>query len=120
MLRHQLSADERLVTESGFDLQRANAVETLFTVGNGRLGTRGTLEEGHRGEVHANLLGGFRSDAGELSYGHEARQPPGPLLHCTAVTRQRRERTGVLGDRGEVNGTPDQRSRTDEQRHRRA
>ena len=48
MLRNQLSADEWLVPESGFDLARANVFETLFTVGNGRLGTRGTLEEGHR------------------------------------------------------------------------
>jgi kojibiose phosphorylase len=42
----------------GFDLQRAKAVETLFTVGNGRLGTRGTLEEGHRGELSGTHLSG--------------------------------------------------------------
>ena len=34
-----------LVEESGFDRSRANYQETLFTVGNGRLGTRGSLEE---------------------------------------------------------------------------
>lgn len=58
MLRDQLSGDEWLVTESGFDLERANVVETLFTVGNGRLGTRGTLEEGHRGELSGTYLSG--------------------------------------------------------------
>ena len=32
--------------------------ETLFTVGNGRLGTRGTLEEGHVGELSGTYLSG--------------------------------------------------------------
>ena len=32
--------------------------ETLFTVGNGRLGTRGSLEEGHSGELSGTFLGG--------------------------------------------------------------
>ena len=58
MLQNQLSADEWLVRESGFDLARANVFETLFTVGNGRLGTRGTLEEGHRGERSGTFLSG--------------------------------------------------------------
>lgn len=35
------------ITESGFDPDLANTYETLFTVGNGRMGTRGALEEGH-------------------------------------------------------------------------
>lgn len=57
-MRDQLSSDEWLVQESGFDPARANAVETRFTVGNGRLGTRGTLEEGHRGELSGTYLNG--------------------------------------------------------------
>ena len=36
-----------LVVEDGFDPALANRYETLFTVGNGYLGTRGALEEGH-------------------------------------------------------------------------
>ena len=47
-----------LVEESGFDRARANFYETLFTVGNGRSGTRGSLEEGHRGQLSGTFLGG--------------------------------------------------------------
>ena len=42
-------------SRSGFDPARANYYETLFTVGNGRLGTRGSLEEGHRGRAVGHL-----------------------------------------------------------------
>jgi len=52
-----------LVEESGFeprgfDRARANYHETVFTVGNGRLGTRGSLEEGHLGQLSGTFLGG--------------------------------------------------------------
>jgi kojibiose phosphorylase len=52
-----------LVEESGFgpegfDRARANYHETIFTVGNGRLGTRGSLEEGHLGQLSGTFLGG--------------------------------------------------------------
>ncbi|MFT4087014.1 MAG: glycosyl hydrolase family 65 protein [Gordonia sp. (in: high G+C Gram-positive bacteria)] len=46
------------VAESGWDPARANYYETVFTVGNGRLGTRGSLEEGHRGAVSGTFLAG--------------------------------------------------------------
>lgn len=46
------------VTENGWDPARANYHETVFTVGNGRLGTRGSLEEGHRGAVSGTFLAG--------------------------------------------------------------
>ena len=58
MLRNHLSADEWLVTESQFDPSRANYFETVFTIGNGRLGTRGSLEEGHQGELSGTYLNG--------------------------------------------------------------
>ena len=35
------------VVEDGFDPALANTYETLFTTGNGYLGTRGSLEESH-------------------------------------------------------------------------
>ena len=57
-LSSELGAAEWQVTESGFDPEQANTFETLFTVGNGRLGTRGTLEEGHVGEVSGTFLSG--------------------------------------------------------------
>ena len=47
-----------LVEESGFDLTRANYHETLFTVGNGYLGTRGSLDEGHLGQLSGTFLAG--------------------------------------------------------------
>jgi kojibiose phosphorylase len=57
-LRGQLSGEEWLVIETGFDPDRANTFETLLTVGNGRLGTRGTLEEGWVGERSGTFLSG--------------------------------------------------------------
>lgn len=47
-----------LVVEDGFDPATAARYETLFTVGNGYLGTRGALEEGHQGALPGTFLGG--------------------------------------------------------------
>jgi kojibiose phosphorylase len=57
-MREMLSSAEWLITENGFDLARANVYETVLTVGNGYVGTRGTLEEGHLGEVSGTYLAG--------------------------------------------------------------
>jgi len=57
-LSDELGAAEWHVTEWGFDPEQANTFETLFTVGNGRLGTRGSLEEGHVGERSGTFLSG--------------------------------------------------------------
>ncbi|MGH3948082.1 MAG: glycoside hydrolase family 65 protein [Pseudonocardiaceae bacterium] len=57
-MRFRPSSDEWLITASGFDPERANVAETLFTIGNGRLGTRGSLEEGHQGELSGTYLNG--------------------------------------------------------------
>jgi len=46
------------VVEDGFDPARANTYETLFTTGNGYLGTRGCLEEGHEGALPGTFLRG--------------------------------------------------------------
>jgi kojibiose phosphorylase len=61
-VREALSAHEWLITESGFDLARAAVYETLCTVGNGYLGTRGTLEEGHPGDLSGTYLNGVYDD----------------------------------------------------------
>lgn len=58
MLDDVLSDEAWLVRQSGHDQARANYYETLFTIGNGRLGTRGSLEEGHRGEWSGTYLNG--------------------------------------------------------------
>ena len=57
-MREALSSPEWLITEDGFDPERANVRETLCTVGNGYLGTRGTLEEGHPGDLSGTYLAG--------------------------------------------------------------
>ncbi len=64
-LSELLSPEDWLVRETGFDRATANRFETLFTVGNGRLGTRGSLEEGHRGQRSGTFLAGVfdKSDA---------------------------------------------------------
>jgi kojibiose phosphorylase len=46
------------VTEDGFDPALANTYETLFTTGNGYLGTRGCLEERHEGALPGTFLRG--------------------------------------------------------------
>jgi kojibiose phosphorylase len=46
------------VVEDGFDPARANTYETLFTTGNGYLGTRGSLEESHEGALPGTFLRG--------------------------------------------------------------
>ncbi|CCH79426.1 putative Kojibiose phosphorylase [Nostocoides japonicum T1-X7] len=53
-----LRDEQWLVRQHGFDRARANVYETLFTVGNGRLGTRGCLEEGHAGSLSGVFLAG--------------------------------------------------------------
>lgn len=57
MLRH-LNGPEWCIWETGFEIGNANVFETLFTTGNGYLGTRGTLEEGFRGERSGTYLNG--------------------------------------------------------------
>ncbi|HEV2713438.1 MAG TPA: hypothetical protein VGU26_10110, partial [Gaiellaceae bacterium] len=47
-----------LVVEDGFAPARVNAYETIFTTGNGYLGTRGSLEEGHEGALPGTYLRG--------------------------------------------------------------
>lgn len=58
------SAESWLVEESGFDRGRANFFETVFTVGNGRIGTRGSLEEGHLGQLSGVYLNGVYDGEG--------------------------------------------------------
>lgn len=57
-MRDQLSADQWLIREQGLDVAAACLYETLFTLGNGYLGTRGTLEEGRKGELSGTYLNG--------------------------------------------------------------
>ena len=47
-----------LIVEDGFSAALANTYETLFTTGNGYLGTRGSLEESHEGALPGTFLRG--------------------------------------------------------------
>jgi kojibiose phosphorylase len=57
-LKELLSAPEWLVEEKNFDVKKLNFYETIFTVGNGYLGTRGSLEEGHAAALQGTFLNG--------------------------------------------------------------
>jgi kojibiose phosphorylase len=54
--------DNWTISESQFTPIKLNAKETVFTIGNGYLGTRGTFEEGYPGEVASTLLHGVFDD----------------------------------------------------------
>ena len=47
-----------MIVEDGFTAALANTYETLFTTGNGYLGTRGSLEESHEGALPGTFLRG--------------------------------------------------------------
>ncbi|MFT6415381.1 MAG: kojibiose phosphorylase [Dokdonia sp.] len=54
-----LSDSEWLVEENEFDIKKINFYETIFTVGNGYLGTRGSLEEGHEAAWPGTYINGL-------------------------------------------------------------
>ena len=56
--RSLLSSPEWLVEENKFDKNKINFYETIFTVGNGYLGTRGSLEEGHEAAWPGTYING--------------------------------------------------------------
>ena len=51
------------IDERSFQPEQLNHYETLFTIGNGYLGTRGSFEEGYDGEIPATLLHGVYDHA---------------------------------------------------------
>jgi kojibiose phosphorylase len=55
---HNQRDDPWLLTEDGYEPARLNAQETAFTIGNGRFATRGSFEEGYRGDRAATLAHG--------------------------------------------------------------
>ncbi len=54
--------DNWIISEDNFDSTVLSSKETVFTIGNGYLGTRGTFEEGFPGETSATLLHGVFDD----------------------------------------------------------
>jgi trehalose/maltose hydrolase-like predicted phosphorylase len=51
-----------LITETSFDPAKLHHKETVFTIGNGYLGTRGAFEEGYPGARPATLIHGIFDD----------------------------------------------------------
>lgn len=51
------------VLESEFNPEKLHHQETVFTIGNGYLGTRGSFEEGYSGDQAATLIHGMFDDA---------------------------------------------------------
>lgn len=57
-LKELLSDKSWLVEEHDFEVKKLNALETIFTVGNGYLGTRGNLEEGNASGWRGTYING--------------------------------------------------------------
>jgi kojibiose phosphorylase len=57
-----MSGDNWLVQETSFDPKALHHKETVFTIGNGYLGTRGSFEEGYPGERASTLVHGVFDD----------------------------------------------------------
>lgn len=68
------TADGWLVVEESFEPARQHGQETIFTVGNGLLGTRGSLEEGYPADRPATLVHGL-FDAHPLARSELANAP---------------------------------------------
>ena len=61
ILDPHLGYEDWILTETDFDPEQLNYKETVFTVGNGYLGTRGSFAEGYPGAVAATLINGVYS-----------------------------------------------------------
>lgn len=62
ILDPHLLYEDWILTETDFDPEQLNYKETVFTIGNGYLGTRGSFEEGYPGAVAATLINGVYDD----------------------------------------------------------
>jgi trehalose/maltose hydrolase-like predicted phosphorylase len=57
------SNDNWIISENAFDLSSLHHKETVFTIGNGYLSTRGAFEEGFPGERRSTFVHGIFDDA---------------------------------------------------------
>jgi kojibiose phosphorylase len=88
------------VIETQFDCSELHHKETLFTLGNGYLGTRGTFEEGYPGASPATFINGVYDDVAVMHT--ELVNCPDwlPLVIVVAGEDRRRHRFSL--DRGEI------------------
>lgn len=86
-----------LLTEAQFVPEQLNYKETVFTIGNGYLGTRGSLEEGYPGSNPATLINGIYDDV-PIFYTELANCPDWlPLTICAEDEEFRLDRGVILG-----------------------
>jgi len=93
------------VIEDAFNSEAQHARETLFTTGNGYLGTRGVFEEGYPGEQAMTLIHGLFDDA-PIFHTELANAPN--WVHLVVVIgeeRFRMERGEILGYHRELDLT---------------
>jgi trehalose/maltose hydrolase-like predicted phosphorylase len=57
-----INHDHWSISSQTFEPARQNHEETIFTIGNGYLSTRGTFEEGYPGESHTTFVAGVFDD----------------------------------------------------------
>lgn len=82
-LRDLLSPKEWLITEDEFDIEQINYYETIFTIGNGYLGTRGSLEDEHTAAFPQTFLNGV-FDHNDSTITHMVTVPDWALLNIIA------------------------------------
>lgn len=71
------------ITERAFQPDQLNHYETLFTIGNGYLGTRGSFEEGYEGSIPATLVHGIYDHAPGMLVPELANAPNWLAFHIT-------------------------------------
>ncbi|MFA5384439.1 MAG: hypothetical protein WC364_07210 [Eubacteriales bacterium] len=74
---YNISKDDWIISEEGFDKQKTGFWETIFTLGNGYLGSRGVLEESFENGYPGNYLAGIYDQAGSQPF--EIVNAPNPL-----------------------------------------
>lgn len=85
------------ISETTFDSQHQNQMETILNQGNGYLGTRGTFEEGFPGDIQATLVHGFWDDAPK-AYTELANTPDWTAFDIRVNGQRFRVDQGVVSD----------------------
>ena len=71
------------IKEYPFHPEKLRYYETIFSVGNGYLGTRASFEEGYRGDTPATLIHGIYNHASEMSVPELVNAPDWTPVHLT-------------------------------------
>jgi beta-phosphoglucomutase len=85
------------VSEEQFAAEKQHHHETIFTIGNGYLGTRGSLEERHSGDMQATLIHGIY-DARPITFTELANAPDWTALEIWINGQRFSMNTGRVSD----------------------